>query len=181
MDGRPFSLRQDVESETPARTSEPGGGEALRHEPRSGYPYAGGTADVLAVRVPPGGSDHVRALPRGRKASPSRTSAPKKPQSYQGLIKQKRHRPHHPGMLPFWTDNGVDPVVFSNGAVCTKNGMSSQIPGSSCDGNAPPRVHQVHRPRPGSVEHGHAWLWGFGGGASRCRAALQAHACDRNA
>ena len=59
MDGRPFSLRQDVESETPARTSEPGGGEALRHEPRSGYPYAGGTADVLAVRVPPGGFDHV--------------------------------------------------------------------------------------------------------------------------
>jgi hypothetical protein len=72
MDGRPFSLRQDVESETPARTSGPGGGEALRHEPRSGYPYAGGTADVFATRVadegfPPRTSANAR--PQGEPAN----------------------------------------------------------------------------------------------------------------
>src|ERR1700754_4444018 len=67
MDGRPFSLRQDVESETPARTSEPRGGESLKK----------GAARGLSLRRRDG--RRARGEGAARRLRP-RTSATARPQ-----------------------------------------------------------------------------------------------------
>src|ERR1700754_782115 len=137
MDGRPFSLRQDVESETPARTSEPRGGESLKKGAARGLSLRRrdgrrARGEGAARRLRPRTSANAR--PTGEPLSEAKNTAQNAPASLTPQPPPKRKTKRRPT------------APASSASVGGLPGKAFRIPScSSADRTTPGRHGRGHR------------------------------------